>query len=103
MFEAQVSLTNHFYKQQEIYKNAHRRNSMRVEELIRKYPISKMNTTRGGSECNLEVGGVHISHHYLQLLDTLDVMMSNVGCISLSKTNILEIGGGFGVNVHLMV
>lgn len=103
VLEAQVSLTTHFYKQQEIYKNAYLRNSMRVEELIRKYPVSKMETTRGGSECNLEVGGVHISHHYLQLLDTLDVMMSNIGCISLSKTNILEIGGGFGANVHLMV
>ena len=44
---------------------------------------------------------IKISHLYLELLDTLDRMEESFKICN--KKTFFEIGGGFGINVHLMV
>jgi len=45
--------------------------------------------------------GVRFSNHYLELLKTHDVLTRNVDFSSIRT--FFEIGGGFGVNTHLLV
>ena len=60
---------------------------------MEKYEI-KFDTTRGGCITTLEINGTKISHHYLQLLDTLDRVHENV---NIAPSNVyFEIGGGLG-------
>ena len=103
IFEAQVKITDGFFRQDLFYKNEYLRNSIRVKELISKYPILSMDTTRGECAQCLYIDDLDVSHHYLKLLDTLDVMMNEIERTSLTDTTTLEIGGGFGVNTHLMI
>lgn len=103
VFEAQVKLTEEFFRNELVYKNEYLWRSKRVQELISKYQILSMDTTRGGCVQFLEFDDLVISHHYLKLLDTLDVMLTEIDRTSLTGMTTLEIGGGFGVNTHLMI
>jgi putative sugar O-methyltransferase len=100
MFNSQVKLTYKYFYELNDYKNIHLTNSVRVKNLIQKYKLN-FDTTRGGCLTYLELNGNNISHHYLQLLDTLDSIDNKIN-ISNKKT-FFEIGGGFGVNTHLII
>lgn len=99
-FDAQVRLTTSYFKSAISYKNHYLTNNQRVQYLLSKYEIN-FETTRGGCLSFLELNSLRISHHYLQLLDTLDHIDKKVGLAG--KKTCFEIGGGFGVNVHLLV
>ena len=103
VFEGQAKLTEAFFRTELIFKNEYLRSSKRVQELIVNYSIVKMDTTRGDCVGYVDFNGSIVSHHYLNLLNTLDVMMRDIGRKSLTGMTILEIGGGFGANTHLMV
>lgn len=103
IFEAQVKLTEEFFRQEMVFKNEYLRRSNRVQELTSKYQILCMDTTRGGCVQVLDFDDSIVSHHYLKLLDTLDVMLTELDRTSLTGTTTLEIGGGFGANTHLMI
>lgn len=100
LFSSQVNLTQKYYDQVIIYQNEYLKVHPRVKELLSKYKIN-FDTTRGGCKSYLEVDGIKISHHYLQLLDTIDRVHESIKFTP--KTTFLEIGGGFGVNAHLLV
>jgi putative sugar O-methyltransferase len=68
--------------------------------LLERYPIT-FDTTIGGCETLFEWKGLQISHVYLKLLDTLDHMNNKVNLKSVYS--LIEIGGGFGVNVDLQL
>jgi putative sugar O-methyltransferase len=75
-------------------------NNLRVQELLAKYNFD-FDTTRGGCLSFLEYESRNIAHIYLRLLDTLDHVDRKVNL--KRKKKCFEIGGGFGVNVHLLV
>ncbi len=100
LFNSQVNLTTSYFQEAKIYKNLYLNNSERVKYLLSKYNLD-FETIKGGCLNFGEFNGINISHHYLQLLDTLD-NINKKSSISNKKT-FLEIGGGFGVNVHLII
>ncbi len=99
-FDAQVRLTASYFDLANLYKNQYLYNNQRVKYLLSKYDIN-FETTRGGCLSFLEKDSVKIAHHYLQLLDTLDHIDNKVSLAG--KKACFEIGGGFGVNTHLLV
>ena len=100
IFDDQVALTESYFQKCNIHENLSLVNNHRVIELLSKYNID-FETTRGGCLSFLEHGSSQIAHIYLRLLDTLDHVDNNVGL--KQKKTCFEIGGGFGVNVHLLV
>lgn len=100
LFDSQVKLTFNYFQEATDYKNCYLKNNERVKFLLSKYKLN-FDTTKGGCLSFGEFNGINISHYYLQLLDTLD----NIDTISsiLNKKTFFEIGGGFGVNTHLII
>lgn len=98
--ENQVHLTLTVHAELKKYKNQDYLSQPRIQELLKKYKIPE-DTIRGGCVDYVGINQVNISHHYLNLLDTLDHMNSNIQLNNLK--NYMEIGGGFGANLHLML
>lgn len=100
LFDSQVNLTFNYFQEAIGYKNFYLKNNERVKYLLSKYNLN-FETTKGGCLSFGEFNGINISHHYLQLLDTLDNIDDKSSI--LNKKTFLEIGGGFGVNAHLII
>ncbi len=75
------------------------RNSAETQDLLARYSMPE--SRLGGCVATVEVGGEEIAIHYLVLLQLIDRVTKSVP-ISNARS-LLEIGGGFGANVHLMV
>jgi len=99
-FNSQVRLTKNYFEESVLYRTEFLKSLDRVKELLSKYQIP-IDTIKGDCLRKGDFDGRVISHHYLQLLDTLD-HVAQAANIS-NKRSMLEIGGGFGVNVHLIV
>jgi putative sugar O-methyltransferase len=70
-----------------------------VAELLQKYKMPC--STAGGCLDFFEYKGNKIAHHYANLLVTIDALSKQV---DFSKArSFFEIGGGFGINLHLLV
>ena len=100
LFNAQVNLTSYYFAESCMWYSHYLTNSFRSQYLLKNYIIPR-DTTRGGCETFVNFDEEKISHLYLKLLDTMDYMTSN-SHLSESKT-FMEIGPGFGVNIHLLV
>lgn len=100
IFSKQVQLTRLQFQNHVSALNAYYSLNSRVNELLERYPIT-FDTTLGGCETIFEWKGLKISHVYLKLLDTLDHMNNAVSLKNIHS--IMEIGGGFGVNVDLQL
>lgn len=99
-FNSQVMLTKNYFNELNLYKTEYLKTLDRVKHLLSKYKIPS-DTTKGGCLSKGNFDGKSISHHYLQLLDTLDQVNEDIGISK--KRSMLEIGGGFGTNVHLII
>jgi putative sugar O-methyltransferase len=100
IFRSQVELTNFRFQDYLSAVNAYFFISPRVNQLLDRYRIS-FDSTLGGCEAFIEFNNLKIAHVYLKLLDTLDHIDAQ---INLSEVNsVIEIGGGFGVNVDLQL
>lgn len=100
VYDAQVRLTKNYYDEMVRLRSEYLIQHPRVKSLLNQYEIG-METVRGGCRNFITVNGKNISHHYLQLLDTIDHVNQSV---KFSKhTRFLEIGVGFGANTHLLV
>lgn len=99
-FDKQVSLTKDYFFQAIEYKTQFLKKSDRVKFLLSKYDLS-FETTNFGCLSYGDFDGKIISHYYLQMLDTLDIVNQWVDI--KNKNTFLEIGGGFGVNTHLII
>jgi hypothetical protein len=96
----QVELTKGLFRSYLSAVNGYFSINPRVSELLQRYPIN-FDTTIGGCEIFFESKGLRVAHLYLSLLDTLDHMNAK---INLKEVNsLIEIGGGFGVNVDLQI
>ena len=100
IFQSQLVLTNFRFQDYLDAINAYFSILPRVSELLDRHRIS-LDSTLGGCEAFLKLDELKIAHVYLKLLDTLDHMDAQ---INLSDVNsVIEIGGGFGVNVDLQL
>jgi len=100
LFDSQVRLTKAYFEESVQLRTRLYKNQGRVQQLLSKYS-APIDTTKGGCLSKGDFGGRLISHHYLQLLDTLDNVAQAIDV--RSKKSFFEIGGGFGVNVHLLI
>jgi putative sugar O-methyltransferase len=73
--------------------------SARLQTLLDTYQIE--NTTTFGCVDLINVGQKNYSLHYLELLNTISFISEKIDFTSI--ISMLEIGGGFGANVHLML
>ena len=103
ILQSQVNHSERLFRQMLVFKNEYLRSLPRVASLLSKYPIAAMDTTKGACVTALDFDEIQISHYYLELLDTLDLVMNDLGRSTLVGHSVLEIGGGFGGNAHLMV
>lgn len=74
--------------------------SPRVAELRARYRIPY--STGGGTVLWSKLGGVRIANHYLALLDSIEHMRT-AGIDFGRVRSLFEIGGGFGINLHLLL
>lgn len=100
LFNSQVDLTKSYFDQLVKLRTEHYKSSQRVQDLIGRYRFPT-NNCKGGCMSFGIFDGMKISHHYLQAIDTIDVIRENVDldCIR----SYFEIGGGFGTNTHLLI
>lgn len=100
LFDSQVNLTRSYFGEYVTYVNEYLKRHPRVIEILEKHQVN-FETTRGGCVTYLSQGERKLSHHYLQLLDTIDRVHEDTKFHQESV--FFEIGGGFGANVHLLV
>lgn len=100
MFDSQARITQNYFQAALGFKNRIINNSQKVKDLLNKYRLPA-DTVRGGCLDFCEIGGQKISNHYLDLLDTHNTLAGHVDFSSAKS--FFEIGGGFGVNLHILI
>ena len=99
LYEEQVNLTKRYAIESLTYSQEILALKGRTKELISKYKLPY--TLLGNCNRKVKFKGEEHSVHYLDLLDRLDKISD---LIDFKKTNsILEIGGGFGGSLHLIL
>jgi putative sugar O-methyltransferase len=99
-FNSQVRIARNYFEELNLYKTEYLKTRDRVKDLFLRYKIPS-ETTKGGCLAKGNFDGKVVSHHYLQLLDTLDQVNQTMNISN--KRSMMEIGGGFGINVHLII
>jgi putative sugar O-methyltransferase len=99
VMHAQVALTSSYAREARRLRNILFNVNSRVAELLAKYKMPY--SLAGGCVDFVDVAGEKISAHYLSLLHQHDCVAKRLDFSTISS--IFEIGGGFGVNVHLLL
>ena len=99
MFDSQVSLTRSHADATRRLRRLRYAEHPLVHDLLVRYRVPY--SLLGGCIESVNIGGMDISMHYLTLLERHDHLARRVD-LSTVRT-IFEIGGGFGVNVHLLL
>ena len=81
------------------FQTALLKNNQRLKTLLEKYQIE--NTIGFGCVDLVTIGSKKYSNHYLELLNTMAFISEKIDFKQV--VSMLEIGGGFGANVHLML
>jgi putative sugar O-methyltransferase len=99
IFNSQVALTRAHEAEARRLRSIMLRESHRVRELVERYcfPPSLL----GGCLEYVELGERRIATHYLNVLHQHDRVASK--CRFSDVSSILEIGGGFGANIHCLI
>jgi putative sugar O-methyltransferase len=100
IFDAQVNLTKSRFQSGVDFKNQIANSSIKFRELLSKYNVPN-DTIRGGCLDYCEIDGKKIANHYLAVLNTHDIISKHIDFSS--ARSFFEIGGGFGINVHLLI
>lgn len=98
-FNMQVKLTNDYAGHMFRFKREYLKNNQRVIKLLSKYKVPY--SLLGGCLDYIEINGKRISSLYLDLLEQLDQIAEKVDY--KNAKSVFEIGGGFGVNIHLLL
>lgn len=99
LFDKQLNITKNLLKEKNELNKLSLLSNPRTHELINTYkiPIS----TIGGCLETVEINNVSYSLHYLNLLDQHHYLTDHIDFRSIRS--VFEIGGGFGVNCHLLI
>lgn len=99
LFESQVQWTKSFANESIIYAQEMLNLKERNRQILNKYSVPP--SLLGNCLRKAKIDGQDYSIHYLSLLEQHDNIASH---IDFNKArSIFEIGGGFGVNVHLLL
>lgn len=98
-FDSQVNLTKSYIEQMLVYKRESIKDNQRTMQILAKYKLP--HSLLGGCTDYVKIDENKISSHYLNLLEQLDHVVENVKLTN--ATTYFEIGGGFGVNTHLLL
>ena len=99
IFNAQVKLTRAYAQEMITLRGYVYSTAARVADLMDRYTIPY--SLAGGCVDFFAYKGQNIAHQYMNLLDTHDKVAT---CVDFSKArSFFEIGGGFGVNLHLLI
>lgn len=99
IFDAQVKWTESYAKQSLIYAQEILNLKERTGNLLKKYSIPY--SLLGNSLAKAKIAGQDLSIHYLNLLEQHDNIASRIRFNDAKS--VFEIGGGFGVNIHLLL
>lgn len=99
VFANQVILTRAYWDVYRRNRNLVWSNSFRVKDLLDRYKVN--DSINAGCIDTLEIEGITVSAYYLTVLDTHDYLAQHVD-YGIGST-LLEIGGGFGAYLHLLV
>lgn len=101
IYDSQVSLTRGYYSSMVEFKNQIASQSPLIANLIGRFKVPN-DTVRGGCQDYSDIPGLgRVSNHYLELLHTHEVLQRHIDFGSANS--FFEIGGGFGVNVHILI
>lgn len=98
-YNSQVTLTIEHAKEAIRMRGLLNIRSPKVHELLKKYIMPY--SVAGGCVDFFELNGMQISNHYIDLLNTHDEVAKHIDFSN--ATTFFEIGGGFGVNLHLLI
>ena len=96
----QVNLTSSIYKILLEKESAHLQNEPRVVAALARYSIPT-ESTRGHCVAVTKIDGVEHSNYYLEGLALIDKVEREIGFGDVGSY--MEIGAGFGANIHLMI
>jgi len=100
IFNSQVKLTTRYYESMIKYQSDFLKKNDGVKSLLKKYIMPEDNS-KGGCLSSGNFDGIEISHLYLETLIALDHVLQNIDV--KTKRTFFEIGGGFGINIHLLI
>lgn len=100
IFNSQVNLCRGYVEANIALKNEIANTSPQVKNILNKYALP-IDTLRGGCLDFCEIDGKKVSNHYLNLLNTHHTLAQHIDFSSAQS--FFEIGGGFGVNLHLLI
>ena len=100
IYSSQLVLTSSYIKDLVRLENWVLNHSERVNELLNKYRINE-GSLIGNPDRSSFVKGVRHSHFAIHMLDLLDTMIDDH--ITDKHSSYMELGGGFGMNLYLMV
>lgn len=99
IFQRQVGVTTGWTKNYLALRNRVLQESARIRHLVSTYELPDT-LLAGAGDC-VEIDGQKIACHYLNLLDQHDRIAETIPF--RRARSFFEIGGGFGINVHLLL
>mgnify|MGYP006156829533 CR=1 FL=1 len=99
IFKLQLRKTKQHFENYLNLKQENYKNSSRVKYLLNKYKLK--NTVEFGCINKFSLGDKSYSFHYLNLLSEHDYLADFVNYKNINS--VFEIGGGFGVNIHILL
>ena len=99
IIDNQVELTKNYFSRLTRHIEEELRLKQRTAELLERYRVPY--SLLGGCVDKVAINGNQIATHYLNLLSQHDYVARHVDFAKVQS--ILEIGGGFGVNIHLLL
>jgi putative sugar O-methyltransferase len=99
VFDAELLLFKYVFAELMFYKNAYFNQSSRAKELTSTYNLE--NTVSFGCVQKVTINNKEYSCHHLELLNTHHHIAQHINFNEVSS--MLEIGGGFGANVQILL
>ena len=99
LYDLQVQSTIDITKETIRRKAIFYENNEKIKYLLSKYKI--LNSTEFGCVSKFKINGNEYSFHYLNLCERIDIISNKIDYKKI--VSILEIGGGFGANIHLLL
>lgn len=99
IYTSQVTLTKSYLNESLFFQNEYIKTNKIAKELIGKYKLPY--SLLGGCISKGSIDNKEYSIHYLNLLQQHDFMTNYIDFKQINS--VFEIGGGFGINIHLLL
>ena len=100
IFNSQVALTQYYFDKSVLARSMFANHSEEIKHLLTDFSIPD-HSNKGGSKDFSQINGNSISNHYIDLLHQHKLLSQHIDFTQANS--FFEIGGGFGVNIHLLI